>query len=264
MRVIYVDVLFVVNFFMTFLLLLLTGKLLKRDHKLVRFVIASVIGAVYALVILIDDMSFLLTIFGKIIIAFAIVFAAFGFRTARNYLKSVALFFFSNMVLLGVMIGLWFIFEPSGVVIHNSVVYFDVSAKVLLVSAFIAYVLSYLIIRIYNATTAKKDIFDLTVEKNGKCVHMFAFADSGNNLTEPFSSHPVIVVKKDLFKEEQGERVIPYETVGGEGVLTAFKPDKVTVKASGKMLEVENVYIALSDYLGSEDYSAIINPKIIE
>ena len=47
MTVIYVDVLFIVNFFITFFLLLVTAKLSKRDDKLGRCVLASFIGGLY-------------------------------------------------------------------------------------------------------------------------------------------------------------------------------------------------------------------------
>lgn len=263
MTVIYVDVLFIINFFITFLLVLMTGRLLKQNDRLIRFTVASAIGGAYSLVILIDDLSVLVSVIGKLIAAFLIVLVAFGMKNIKRYLKSVLVFFFSNLVLLGIMVGIWFIFKPPGVVINNTTVYFDVSAKVLLISALIAYVFSVLVIRIYNKTTAKKEIFDLTIEKNGRTTHLFAFADSGNNLSEPFTSYPVIIAKKSLFENEKEERVIPFETVGGEGILGAFKPDRVTIKTSGESIDVENVYIALSDHLNNDDYSAVLNPKII-
>lgn len=48
------------------------------------------------------------------------------------------------------------LFKPEGIVINNSTVYFDISASTLLICAFIAYVISALIIRIYNGRISKK------------------------------------------------------------------------------------------------------------
>ena len=48
MNVIYIDVLFVVNFFITFFLLLVTAKFSKRSDKLWRTVLASFIGGIYS------------------------------------------------------------------------------------------------------------------------------------------------------------------------------------------------------------------------
>ncbi len=58
MNVIYVDILFVVNFFITFFLLQVTAKFSKRSEKLWRIVLASFIGGVYSLVILWDSLNF--------------------------------------------------------------------------------------------------------------------------------------------------------------------------------------------------------------
>ena len=52
--VIYVDVLFVVNFFITYLLLFATSFLAKSEMKQYRAIIASLAGGLYSLVIICD------------------------------------------------------------------------------------------------------------------------------------------------------------------------------------------------------------------
>ena len=156
MTVIYVDVLLVVNFFITFLLLLVTQKLAKENSKLTRLVLASFAGSAYSLVILFDELDFAVSLLGKLCAAFVIVLIAFRLTSFKCFIKNTAIFFFVNFVFVGIMVGLWMIFKPSGIVINNSTVYFDVSATALLVSAFLAYIISAVIIRIYNNKTAKK------------------------------------------------------------------------------------------------------------
>lgn len=262
MRVIYVDVLFVINFFITFLLMLLTAKLTKRREQPVRLTVAAVLGGAYALIILAPELPAYILALTKVGAALLMVFAAFGFQSIKKYLQSLFMFLFANFVFLGLIAGSWLLLRPDSVVIKNSTVYFDISARLLLLFALAAYLIAVLILRLHDKRADKKDIYDLTVEKDGKKVHLYAFADSGNHLVEPFSAYPVIIAKKSLFASVKEERVIPFETVGGEGMLTAFKPDKITVGTSDKKVELENVYIALSDRMQSEDYSAILNPKM--
>lgn len=219
MTVIYVDVLFVVNFFITFLLVLITSKLCKRDEKVWRSVLASFIGGAYSLVILADNLNFLVSTIGKLFAACIIVLISFKFRNIKTYIKEVAIFFFVNLLFLGIIIGLWFIFKPKGVVINNSTVYFDVSAKILLTSALAAYIISVVIIRIYNNKAGKKELYSVCVYKDGQRIKFFAFADSGNNLKEPFSDLPVIVAEKELFKNIECPRIIPFSSIGGEGAV---------------------------------------------
>lgn len=259
--VIYVDILFVVNFFITYLLLLFTSLMLKGKSNTIRFLLASALGGLYALVILIDDLSFLLTFLGKIIVSFIIVFIAFGFKRLLVYLKSVIVFYFSNMLFLGVITALLFAFKPQGIAMNNSVVYFDISAKALLICALVAYAISYAIVKIYNHSIAKSEIYQVAIYKDNSVYNLFAFADSGNKLKEPFSDYPVIIADKSKVNVN-AERVIPYNTVGGEGMLKAFKPDKVVISNGKNSFEAERVYIALS-VVDSKEFSAIINPELL-
>lgn len=263
LTVIYADVLLVVNFFITFLLLLITQKLAKENSKLVRLVLASFAGAAYSLVILFDELDFAVSLLGKLAAACLIVLIAFRRSGLKCFAKNTAIFFFVNFVFVGIMVGLWMIFKPAGIVINNSTVYFDVSATALLISAFIAYVISAVIIRIYNNKTAKNELYQLTVYYDGQKCSFFAFADSGNNLREPFSDYPVIVADENLFKDVPCSRVIPVSTVNGEGILKAFKPEKVVISTSRGSGELSRVYIALSKNVKKGEYQGIINPKSV-
>lgn len=263
MNVIYVDILFVVNFFITFFLLQVTAKFSKRSEKLWRLVLASFIGGIYSLVILWDSLDFAVSCLGKLAAAMLIVFAAFKFKGFKAYIKEVAIFFFVNLLFVGIIIGLWFIFKPNGVVINNSTVYFNVSARILLITALAAYLISVVIIRIYNNKTAVKELYSVTVYTNENKIKFFAFADSGNNLKEPFSDFPVIVADNSLFENAPCQRLIPFSSVGGEGVLSAFKPDKVEISSSLGSVEINDVYIALSGSVKKGEYQGILNPKLL-
>lgn len=259
--VIYVDVLFVVNFFITYLLLLLTKLISKKNAKVFRLASGAFVGGAYSLVIFAQDLHFLLTAAGKVLASAVIVFIAFGFKRLTEFLKCLGVFYLANMVLLGAVLGVWLIFRPDGIVINNDTVYFDIPAPTLLVCALFAYLISLAAVKIYNRTLGSRDIYSLTVFKNGIEKRMYAFADSGNKLREPFSDYPVIVVDKGKLTFET-ERIIPFSTVGGEGTLRAFRPDKVIISSGKKSVETDKVYIAVSD-VDSKDFSAIINPEII-
>lgn len=263
MTVIYVDVLFIVNFFITFFLLLVTAKLSKRSEKIWRLVLASFIGGAYSLIILVEDLSFAISFFGKLAAACLMILVAFKLKGFKAYAKEVAVFFFVNFLFVGIIVGLWFVFKPKGVIINNSTVYFNASAKLLLVTALAAYLISALIIRIYNNKTAAKELYSVTVFKNGSSVRFFAFADSGNNLKEPFSNYPVIVADKKLFENFECQRLVPFSTINGEGVLSAFKPDKVEISSSYGSVAVEEVYVAVSENVKKGEYQGILNPKIL-
>ena len=93
-------------------------------------------------------------------------------------------------------------------------------------------VLALLILRLYEKHAGRRALLELTVDTGARQVRCFALADSGNRLREPFSGAPVIVACRSLFPDMETPRVIPYQTVGGEGMLTAFRPHRVTVHLS--------------------------------
>lgn len=260
--VIYVDVLFIVNFFITYLLLLLTKALVKGSAKTVRMLASAFLGGLYSLIILADNLSVFVSVFGKLFVSVLIVFIAFGFRRLTVFIKAVLLFYFSNMLFLGVILAVQLIFNSKSAAIHNGAVYFDISAPVLLASALLAYVISICVIKVYNRTLGRQEIYKLKIFKNGDCHMLLAFLDSGNKLTEPFSGYPVIIADRSRIQYET-ERIIPFNTVGGDGILKAFRPDRVEISNEKNKIETDKVYIALSN-VEEKNYSAILNSQILK
>lgn len=259
---IYVDVLFVLNFFITYLLLLFTSLFNRKSAVTSRFLISSAIGGLYSLVILTPRLNFLLTAVGKTAVSLLIVFVAFKFISVRLFAFNVLIFYFSNMLLLGIVMALWLLFKPDGIVINNNTVYFDIPAPALLFAGLFAYLAALLIIRIHNSSLSKKEIYSVTVYVKDEKIHLYAFADSGNKLKEPFSGSPVMIADESKMPFA-ASRVIPFSTVGGEGGLNAFKPDKIVIAYGKRKIETDRVYIAKSS-INSSEYSAILNPEILK
>lgn len=176
----------IVNFFITFLLLLACSKLCKEQAKTARLVLAAFIGGAYSLVLLFDKLAFAVSLLGKVSAACVIVFAAFGKRPFWLFIKNVAVFMFVNFVFLGVIIGGWMIFKPTGVVINNSTVYFDVSVKILLASAAAAYAATVLIIRLYNRRISKTSSM------------IFPWKNAAKNIAFSLLRTAVIILKSPL------------------------------------------------------------------
>ena len=129
---IYVDVLFVLNFFITYLLLLLTKSLVKFTSKAGRLLFGALIGGVYSLVILAPNLNFFASLIGKLLVSMLIVAASFNIKRLTVFLKTLACFYFSNMLFLGIILALWFWIKPKGIVVNNGIPYFSIPAGTLL------------------------------------------------------------------------------------------------------------------------------------
>lgn len=184
-------------------------------------------------------------------------------------LKSLFIIFmiylFSSLVFLGVIIGFYLVFKSERIAVNNGTVYFNIGARGLLICAFFAYIISCLVVRLYNRRFSSGEIYTLKIERQGQSVTLFALADNGNRLREPFSGDSVIVAESEKVKALAPEdmRIIPASTVNNSSFLKAFKPDKVTVKNSNGSEVAAPVYIALSDSIESGEYSAVFNPEIL-
>ncbi len=262
--VIYVDVLFIINFFITFLLLSLTSRLAKRSAKVSRFVFASALGGAYSLIILVNIPTYISFVL-KFASALLIVFAAFGKTRVKSLAALLLLYLFSSLVFLGIIIGIYFVFKSEKIAVNNGTVYFDIGARGLLLSAFFAYIIACAVVRVYNRRLSSGEIYTLKIERQGQSVTLFALADNGNRLREPFSGDSVIVAKSEKVSALAPEnlRVIPAATVNNSSYLKAFKPDRVEIKNNKGTIIASSVYVALSDSVNSDEYSAVFNPEIL-
>jgi len=111
--------------------------------------------------------------------------------------------------------------------------------------------------RLFSGQGASAEPLRLTIAHQGRQAELFAKADTGNALREPFSGLPVIVCAAEA---GAGLRLVPFQTLGGDGLLPAFKPDRVVAAKTGQELEC---YLALSAKpLSAGQFSAIYNPEL--
>ena len=85
---VYVEEVFILNFLLDFMILYGTKRILKRNNKLIRVVIGSVIGSFTTLLLFIDISDLLLLIL-KIVISSILVIIVFGYR---NIIKNIIYF----------------------------------------------------------------------------------------------------------------------------------------------------------------------------
>ena len=120
---------------------------------------------------------------------------------------------------------------------------------------------------------------DIEISHNGKLLYLNGSVDTGNTLHEPFSGECVIVANADLFKDffdaqkytysnntdiiKDGFRLIPFKSVGGNGLLPAFRPSRLYLIENDKKTEI-HAYIGLCEnkYL-SRDSDVLVPLELI-
>ena len=268
-QTIYIDVLVGINLFINYFLLLAVSKFLSLPVKRFRMVAAAALGAAASLSILLPETNLFLSLAFKLAVSGLIVLFAYPYYGIKQFLRELAAFYIMSFAFAGFMLALWYFIAPQGLIIKNSVVYFNVSPLLLIVLTIVCYFIIRLIHRI-TGRQAPEDLFcRIQIDFNGKSVSCAAKVDTGNTQTEPFSNAPVAVVCEDCLdgiapKHESGKiRLVPFQAVSGEGLLPAFKPDKLTVITGREKIEVHEVYIAVTkSKLGA--FSALLNPDLLQ
>ena len=203
------------------------------------------------MIILVDNLPWYISLISKIAACVLIILIAFKFYRVKSFAVALGIFLFSNFLFLGIIVGIYLLSGNHMIAVNNSTVYLNIGAKALLFSAAAAYVVASLVVRIYNKSVSKGDIYSLVIENGGR---------------EPFSDSPVIVVEKEkascLFENEKA-RIVPVTSVNKNSYLQAYKPDKITIKTAKGEEVIEKAYIALSDKMKSSGFSAVINPEIL-
>ncbi len=264
MRTIYVDILIAVNVFIDFMLITCTAKFLHIKVKFIRLVLGSLLGGILSLAALLPKLFFLLNIAVNLFGTALIVITAFGFCGIKIYLRRIAVYFTISFIFCGIMIAIYTAFRPQGMAIYNNVVYFNISPALLIILTLVCYYILYLIKRLTKGVSGF-GICCVEIILNGNSCIFNAKTDTGCNLKEPFSGYPVIIAEKELLNEINfvncKMRIIPFESLGGGGIISGFKPDKILI--DGKEISSE-IYIGVCENVILSDVKALIPPELTE
>ncbi len=248
---IYADVLFFINFFLDFLCLYITGKLLCLPMKTLRVTLAAALGGGYACVSLfLDGAPAYICIPSHVAAAFLVCIAAFGFRKAA---VNTGVFALSCGLSGGLMCGAYALMGKS--FYAGGGFYVDADPLFVLIFAAVASGASllYLLLcrrRRFSGTVSLSFVFD------GRSYKAELLCDSGCFLRDGMSGDPVVIVAKDVLHGQPSvsgadektlaalgktARLVPVRTVSGCNMLAAFRPDSVTVMSGGRRRRIPAV-----------------------
>ncbi len=257
--VIYADVLVVLNLYVTYALLTLTGIICRKKRNTLKIFLASLVAGFYSLIILLPDIAERVTALTGIPFGIFLCFAAFGFINKKAFLKLCLSFFAVCFTFAGLMLFLWLFFAPEGMYFSNGIIYFDISTVKLVVLTIVCYAFISLCSRLLKNRTPADTVYDCEIIKNGKSYGCHCFLDTGNSLRDPFTGRPVVIVNGEKFsslvpKDPFGGdidpcgmfRMIPCNGIAGKNLLVSFSADSIRVKGLKKDFIYSNVTVAVT------------------
>lgn len=303
MPVVYIDVVWLINFGLDGFILLVTAFLARRQVRWWRTIGASAIGASYALLLFFPAMSAYLTFVCKLLFSLLMVWVAFRPKGLLEFAKMLGLFYLASFLTGGAAFAANSMFGSA--TIHNGMMMISGSAvwmqQTKMILILLALPLVYLLgksawNRLARTRQREQNLWAVTVRFSGREVSLTGLLDTGNALTDPLSRTPVMVADWELFREvlpeplaelmAQGKdismalgevemdeewqarfRLVPYRGVGGTmGMLLSFRPDEVLLTGQGEAHGCRRVLIGLNPRPLAADgsYRAILHPSMIE
>ncbi len=273
--VIYIDILLALNWWMDFLLLLGIRRAMGGDGKPWRLAVGALVGAFSCFVLFLPPLSVWLSFLVRLLAAALMVTVAFRHRSWRDWGRGVLLLFAFSAGLAGLCGALYFFLAPQGFYVFNGVVYYSVPPLLLVALTVLCYGLLWLSEQFLRRRAPREHLFRVRLSYAGNSVTVPCLYDSGNHLTEPFSGKPVLVVERPVAEElltyipsvsdlPAGWRLIPYNTLGGDGLLPAFLPASATVLLHGSEQALPSCYVAVCESLGRGEYRGLMGADMGE
>ncbi len=266
--IVYADILMLVNFVVDYFLISITSHFLHKKSRLWRLLLAAAVGGVFSLYIFLPQSSFFVQGVVQILMSATLCLVAYGFGSIKSFLRSAAVLFVVNYAYSGAMIALWLIFKPYGMVINNSVIYFDISPLFLILFSVIGYFVVILLRKIFKKTFPDNIYCLVTVFCREKSLKLNGIADTGNSITDVFGKSQIFITEEGVVDSLLGDekqnntrfRKIPCATVAGEKLLDGYRIDYAEVMFNSKKYQFKNPILAVSTTRLS-DCQIIVNPE---
>ncbi|WP_400163431.1 sigma-E processing peptidase SpoIIGA [Brevibacillus sp. TJ4] len=304
--IVYLDIILLVNIAIDTLLLWFTAYFRKERVVWWRILVASVCGSCYLLLFFFPSFSSLYQWPVKLLLSILILWIAFGNKRLWPFTQNLIIFYFVAFVFGGGVFALHYFFAPQNEILNGLVVThndgFGVGFKPTFAILAIGFALVYVLGRksyqaIQEPRRLESFLADVIISLSGERIICKGLVDTGNQLHEPITRTPVMILEARLlahllppalvqYASESGKdwgkmdgyweelppewqsrvRLIPYRSVSrGMDFLLAIKPDYVRVWQDGLTYETEKVLVGLNPIPLAADgkYQAIVHPEMV-
>lgn len=288
----YVDVFVIqnmmVNCFAIYLALQVTGA----RRIIWRIALAGLLGAVYALVVIITDNVIAKSVVTKVIVALAMIKAVTPNNNMVLYAQTVISFFIIAAVISGLLsfvspqITRTYVLNDYFIVTDRSEWTLFFLLPFLLLIKWISK--NYLVFKEWVSATS----ITVSASIGSKKLQVKTVLDTGNNLANTFNKAPVIVINREVLLEQgfgelygtacqiqdygmlsaEQERlwekygnIIPYQTVGSEvSILPAIKPDSIEYSYQNRLYRGSPAVIALAPnkFFNRPEIEGLLHPVV--
>ena len=192
---IYIDVIFLENFLMNYLLLYGVKRYCSYKVKWWSLPLASVIGTLYVFAAIIIDTPSIISLFMKFLISIVMVSIAFNQRKFKKLVRSLILFYMVAFIISGSILAVFYLFKFDFQIVNGAYILRGVKSWHLITGSFIAN----LFIKLAFDTLEKyheinNNVVMLKIILQDKSCELKALVDTGNSLCDPITHEGVLIV----------------------------------------------------------------------
>ena len=239
MRV-YLDIVLILNFLFDFVSILGTSIILKRNTKIIKIIIGSILGELSCLSLFIRFNSIELILF-KIVISILINLIVFGFNDIRYFSTNIYYFYLLELLLGGFL--------------------YMVKSKNIFIEILIGIIFIYYFIKnIKKLKNNYNKYISIKLDINNNTYKLNAFLDTGNRLKDPYLNSPIIILNNNKYNFN-GNILVPFNTCNNEGILRCIKGSNLYV--NNKRIN-KRFLIGLSNNINLDGIDCIFNEDLME
>ncbi|MFA9423503.1 MAG: sigma-E processing peptidase SpoIIGA [Sedimentibacter sp.] len=281
----YIEYVFAENFFIDFILLFITGRLIKKIIIYRRLVAASLIGALYVILTAYIGRTYMTCFIVKFSVSILMIMVAYDCKGILANVRLILCFYITCLLMVGIMTALCYLdFD-------------EMTINAIVVSIFIGYGALHFFFKEIKARMEKSNYMrSVTIYINGKSKILRAYIDTGNELEDPMTGKPVIVVNIESVKNLLGDdlyddilnfykskscnyenlitmndkinlRILKYNTISSTGEkMVCVVPDNIEIIGDDKNILNADAIIGLFpiNISKNNDCDALLFKKLLE
>ncbi len=296
---IYLDAVWLLNFLLDMMLLMLTQALAKDSTGKLRIIFGAFIASLLVPLSIYYPDSFFTSMIGKLIYSVIIILCSFQFYTIYRMVKLFFLFYFVTFSIGGGLIAIHFLFQNPVGLSANGILTFNSGYGDPMSWLFVAagFPLSWLFTKTRMDKHAVEKIrydqlYPISIQMKNIAHSTTAYIDSGNQLTDPLTKNPVIICDEHFLKQWFSEndwmklrpsrirlisssfllagkkfQIVPYQGVeGNRTFMLALKPDRITIDYDEKEIVTHKALIGIqfASLTKDQSYHCLLHPQIIK
>lgn len=251
MMKVYLDIVLIINTLLDYNIFYIVNKILKRNTKLYRIILASLLGNISLIFLFININKTSLFII-KILLCILLCIIAFGFKNLKYMINNMAYVYMVSTIFGGI---LFFIKQ-------NVISKYLYSCLIIILLPLV----SIEIIKYFNKIKSNYKYYYLVkiMFKNNICIELNSFLDTGNKLVDPYTNKGIILVDINKIIGKINIRspiYVPFKSLNNTGLIKCIKPQFIEI--NGKYYN--NYLVGLSEEKFNIDgIDCLLNYKLME